>query len=722
MSDEIVFTDQAGEEEDRNESYDITGQSGFTRRDFLTKTMAVAGGLALFSMLPRFATNGWAGMAFPAMACPNPQPLQNITQIASQDKVLNVILKILNEEKTYTGPNCAASKGQMRYMAAVDPNTKATLWPPNPKVPSPGPTLRASLGDRVQITLLNHVDPKKFPENFDVAEKLDAACDQATTESIGNTYPGKPSFEIPPNCYHASGSMNLHFHGTHVSPSGVADNVLLNIHPSPRDSYGKPVVNEDTVKADFAEVFSGCEQGKQVLEWKDWPQSWQDTQKKLLVNYDNTTPWHGQSPPAGGPPVLPHDEQLWPQNEMAMMGYELPQYYMGGFPNCFKIPQYNEATPTNPVMGQAPGTHWYHSHKHGSTALNLANGLAGALIIEDQGPEGYDGKLKKFFTKEQVLVCQTYATVMPELRAANVKQASDLVMVNGQWTPLLQMNPNEMQLWRVINACYNQSMSLSSPTDLKWVQTAQDGVQFHRKNYNPNVTNASFPVPARAVAPFGSLAPGNRVDLLVLAPTKTGQYPVKFAGVTFLIVDVRQDPNVKPIATPMPFPTVDEFPEQPKFLADLKFSDVHVRRDLHFASNPTPYPSPSPAYPIPMRHTIDGKQFNGKVDQTMLLGGTEEWTLYNDNATGLPHPFHIHINPFQVVEMKFNGKDPVKLPAPWIWWDNFAIPPGGYVKILTKFVDFTGRYVLHCHFLDHEDRGMMQLVEVKTNITTMKHN
>jgi FtsP/CotA-like multicopper oxidase with cupredoxin domain len=72
--------------------------------------------------------------------------------------------------------------------------------------------------------------------------------------------------------------------------------------------------------------------------------------------------------------------------------------------------------------------------------------------------------------------------------------------------------------------------------------------------------------------------------------------------------------------------------------------------------------------------------------------------------------------------MKFNGKDPVKLPAPWIWWDNFAIPPGGYVKILTKFVDFTGRYVLHCHFLDHEDRGMMQLVEVKTNITTMKHN
>ena len=54
----------------------------------------------------------------------------------------------------------------------------------------------------------------------------------------------------------------------------------------------------------------------------------------------------------------------------------------------------------------------------------------------------------------------------------------------------------------------------------------------------------------------------------------------------------------------------------------------------------------------------------------------------------------------------------MKLPAPWIWWDDIAIPPGGYVKFLSRFVDFTGQYVLHCHILAHEDRGMMQLVEV----------
>jgi FtsP/CotA-like multicopper oxidase with cupredoxin domain len=157
----------------------------------------------------------------------------------------------------------------------------------------------------------------------------------------------------------------------------------------------------------------------------------------------------------------------------------------------------------------------------------------------------------------------------------------------------------------------------------------------------------------------------------------------------------------------------------PRFLADLKFGDVKVRRELHFATEPTPYP-PRP-FPIPSRQLIDGKQFSGSIDQAMLLGGTEEWTIYNDNPKGAPHPFHIHVNPFQVVEIKEYKKDPVRLPTPWVWWDNFAIPPGGYFKMLTKFADFTGMYVLHCHFLEHEDRGMMQLVEVVTNTTNMTH-
>ena len=39
---------------------------------------------------------------------------------------------------------------------------------------------------------------------------------------------------------------------------------------------------------------------------------------------------------------------------------------------------------TSPNMGQSPGTHWYHAHKHGSTAINVGNGMTGVFIIEGQ--------------------------------------------------------------------------------------------------------------------------------------------------------------------------------------------------------------------------------------------------------------------------------------------------------------------------------------------------
>ena len=141
------------------------------------------------------------------------------------------------------------------------------------------------------------------------------------------------------------------------------------------------------------------------------------------------------------------------------------------------------------------------------------------------------------------------------------------------------------------------------------------------------------------------------------------------------------------------------------------------------------------------------------------------------------HPFHIHINPFQITEFfdpnqfvpdpttnndlvpkyvtegKYN-KDvqcllDINDPTTWkdchntpqanrIWWDVFAIPSAravftttgtkitqttipGYFKMRSRFVDFTGQYVLHCHILAHEDRGMMTVVEVVPFTTAYSH-
>jgi FtsP/CotA-like multicopper oxidase with cupredoxin domain len=788
MSEKTIVTDQAGEE-DSNESIRLKHQAEGSRRDFLQKAIAAGSGLAIYSMVPALARESWIAQQPNCDPAAGGQTLQSIMEIksagAGSTKTLKAVIKVLDEEKVYlgsprtgqTGPSC--NTGRMRYFSGYDaslPPLGRPVWPKTHGVPGPGPTLRAGIGDTVQITLLNHVNVKNFPNTLDVAEH-GQACDQATTFGQGNTYPGTvptkanptpstPFFENPPNCFHGSSSTNLHFHGTHVSPSGISDNVLLNIRPSPRDRLGLPVVNEKTVGPIFDKIFANCMHGHQPLLWTDWPPEWQKWQKQLLIQYDNTATWLGKSPPPGGngPSVLPQDEQLWFQNEQEMKPPhpQLPQYYIGAFPNCFTIPEWN-GKPNS--MGQAPGTHWYHAHKHGSTALNLANGMAGALIIEGD----YDTTLHEYYKskaqplEEKVLVLQQFSAVLGLLRAQG---KADFVSVNGQYQPVLEMKPNQTQMWRFINACHQAPVPLNTSPDLKWVQTAQDGVQLHQDNYNPNPFSAAIPssivntisVPAKTFfiggkwISNGSLAPGNRVDLLVRAPSSGGPFPVTYhdpvlnKDVVLFMVKLTGS-----AVSATDFPSNADFPKQPLFLKDIVPPVGMVKREFRFntaksqfgqfaSPSPTPTPigstggrnspTPSPTPPLmpnaPPMHTINGKQFSGEIDEYMKLSATEEWTLANDTPTNGPaHPFHIHINPFQIVEWF----DPalnlppqgVKMGHPWVWWDNFAIPTGGWVKMLTRFVDYTGTYVFHCHILGHEDRGMMELVNVSPSGTPMKH-
>jgi suppressor of ftsI len=85
-----------------------------------------------------------------------------------------------------------------------------------------------------------------------------------------------------------------------------------------------------------------------------------------------------------------------------------------------------------------------------------------------------------------------------------------------------------------------------------------------------------------------------------------------------------------------------------------------------------------------------------------------------NNATAELHVFHIHQTDFQVLEV--NGD-----PQPFIGHqEHVNVPyqprggPPGTVKILIDFrnPDIVGKFVYHCHILEHEDRGMMSVAEV----------
>jgi FtsP/CotA-like multicopper oxidase with cupredoxin domain len=632
-----------------------------------------------------------------------------VGEVASTGKVLSATLAVDDAPKSYwTGTSCSSNQ-QMRYFESLS-HDGGKLWPKSSNVglPAPGPTLRARMGDKIQITLLNHVNPKNFPKTLDQAESGNSkGCDVSTTlVADGNggmkrveVYPGE---DKEPDCFHGSSTANLHFHGFHVSPSIIADNVLVQVRPSPRDPAGRPVVTERTFQADFQYIFDGHNPKK----WADLPRHYRDEQTVLLRQYDK------EHPNAG----------LLVANEKAIAQGEWPQYYVGAYPYNFKITEVGvPPAPGMPpaVMGQAPGTHWYHAHKHGSTALNSFNGMSGVFIVEGE----FDDKLNAYYAPagstnyklpEKVLVLQQFSSTMNLMSPSSATGGPPAVCVNGVPKPVLTMLPGETQRWRILNACSQAAVSIAiaavgSAAPISWRQIAQDGVQLAYPNYDK-------------ANPTPTLAPGNRVDLLVQAPTAIGTYTVSSGGTTLFTLKV-EGTGVQPKT----FPDSSTYPAMPDFLKDLDQSKIHVRRDITFNTAPLQGRPRSTTTGLPPVHTIDGKLFeNNTIDQIMALDSIEEWTLYNV-ASGPKHPFHIHVNPFQVVEVfdpSLTEQNVIK--APYVWWDVIAIPAAkngkpGYVKIRSRFADFVGLFVLHCHILAHEDRGMMQLVEVVSNKALQEH-
>jgi len=102
---------------------------------------------------------------------------------------------------------------------------------------------------------------------------------------------------------------------------------------------------------------------------------------------------------------------------------------------------------------------------------------------------------------------------------------------------------------------------------------------------------------------------------------------------------------------------------------------------------------------------ICGRRFDpDRVDQRVRLGAVEEWVVVNEHDND--HIFHIHTNPFELTAV--NGE----ALAQRVWRDTVVVPRNGSVTFRSRFIDFTGRFVLHCHMMNHEELGMMQVVEV----------
>ena len=704
------------------------------RRRFVSQALMVSAGVAIAGMFPDLKAA--AMQVKPPCSPVLGQELVNpgqITTTTPTSNLLQAVLRVHGEDRlvsyidtTLSTPAPACGVYKLRAYEGysgtrIDPAKKVT----KSGVYSPGPTFRAKVGDTLQIAFLNHIDPRDFPET------PNGKCDTVTDATTGTQiYPGiapKPNPpDAYPDCFRGSNATNMHFHGTHVSPNAFSDNVLVNILPDLR-------ATPDECEKMFA---IACHDYPNPQAWKH--QDAATTQ--ALTNFRNRNqarlPQLDKEFPEKNDPTL-HTRQA-ATNEHLVEYDEFPEYWAGCFPYCIRPPKYN---PPQYVMGQAPGTHWYHAHKHGSTSIQVFNGMAGALILEGD----YDTKLHQTMPgiQEKIFVIQQFQLQANRERTGGVSgfgggpAAAAGVLVNGQLAPVITMKTNEVQWWRLINATVQGEkptftlglVGNAGGAAPAYRQIAQDGVQFAWQNYASQIPP---PDGKGAQIPSFMLAPGNRADILVRAPNKPGTATLVFGdntttpGTVTTVATINIIPGTSQITYNQKWPqTEGEYPRMPDFLNDI--TTVSESRTIKYEMTG---PGAQP--------TINGVTFqDGVVNEVMLLGTQQEWTIENWSTGGnVRHPFHIHVNPFQIIEIcdptNATNPNPRKLPGPWIWWDTFAIPKArankdgtvtpGYFKMRTHFADFAGKYVDHCHILAHEDRGMMQLIEVIDNKTVVKHH
>ncbi len=388
-----------------------------------------------------------------------------------------------------------------------------------------------------------------------------------------------------------------------------------------------------------------------------------------------------------------------------------------------------------PIPGDQPsGLYWYHPHKHGSTDVQVSGGMAGLIVVRgpiDEVPE--IAAAREIFLTIQTLNVNKSTTTpglyereyaaykTPNQGGYNFGTSYTMLTVNGQgvaWldntttpsqvTPLgvpqFAMRPGEVVRLRILNGCNDGPLPLVLP-GLESYLIGFDGVNLAAPVKADLSGKGTTTVTAATMftAPAFLILPANRLEMLVRAPKTPGTYTLASLatdGVDFeptpryeLATFVVSGPEVAmTIPKTLPLPT-REYP-------GITDAEIVARRRFVFAEGPN-------------RNLLTGFGFtiNDQLYDMMSsptspqLGTAEEWRI--ENTATESHPFHLHVNSFQLYAIDDKPLDRVEI------WDTFVIPPkqngkNGSITIRIRFLQWVGKTVFHCHILPHEDTGMMQ--------------
>ena len=336
-------------------------------------------------------------------------------------------------------------------------------------------------------------------------------------------------------------------------------------------------------------------------------------------------------------------------------------------------------------MRQRAATLWYHDHRMDFTGAQVWRGLAGFHLVHDDEEDALP--LPRGERDVPLMIADRsfkadgalwYPATDPTGTSPGVAGdymggvLGDVICVNGVAWPSFEVVAARYR-FRILNASNARRYDLALEPAAAITQVGSDGGLLASPIRHANLEIAPgerFDV----VIDFAAYRPGTRVTLVNRAGTgRTGQ--VMRFQVTRKVRDDSTVPNTLADVPPLPRATGT----YDRLWSFARAGDGWL---------------------------INGQRFDPRrMDADPALGRTEVWRVVTD----LRHPVHIHLSPFRVLSR--SGGAPGAYDAGWK--DTVDLRPGEYADLAVRFEQHRGRYLVHCHNLEHEDMGMMAAFQVR---------
>lgn len=407
--------------------------------------------------------------------------------------------------------------------------------------------------------------------------------------------------------------------------------------------------------------------------------------RQVVVRHQNDLPvpvvvhlHGGKTPPeSDGYPtdlILPADPNY---TATAHTGHTI----VGGIGQGFKDYTYPNEQPS--------ATLWYHDHRDMFTGAQVYRGLVGFYLIhdaiEDELPLPKGDKDIPLMITDHIFNEDGsffYPSLDPTLHEEGLEDGyhegmqGDTILVNGAPFPFLEVS-NTRYRFRILNASnrriYSLALDPSPAEEAAFIQIGSDAGLL------------SAPVSQTELI----IAPAERFDVVI----DFSHYAI---GTQVVLKNLDREDQASQV---MRFDVVRSQPDDstiPKQLSpkveSLNPTQAEVTRRVILTR-------------AGKRFRINGKEFDpDRVEIRPRLNSTEIWEVFAD----IPHPFHLHLAHFQVLSC--NNQAPA--PTDVGWKDTVRVGPREKVKIIARFTPYRGKYIYHCHMLEHEDLGMMDNFEV----------